>query len=83
MEIEIETGLILTNPTMESQGIKTEFVIDEETNLETETVLHLYLEIHFEGVGEIIKHSRSYTIEEGVTEEDFINGHELLSQFRE
>jgi len=81
MEIEIETGLILTNPTMESQGIKTEYVIDENTQLETDTVLRLYLEIHFEGEGEIIKHSRSYTIEEDITEDDFISNHDILKQF--
>lgn len=81
MEIEIETGLILTNPTIESQGIKTEFVIDEDNEKETEEVLNLYLEIYFQGEGEIIKHSRSYIIEEGVTEENFINSHALLSQF--
>jgi hypothetical protein len=81
MTIEIEKRLTLINPTMESQGIKTAYVFDEANEKETEEVLNLYLEIYFQGEGEMIKHSRSYVIEEGVTEENFINNHALLSQF--
>ena len=81
MTIEIEKGLTLINPTMKSQGIKSAYVFDEVNEIETEEVLNLYLEIHFKGEGENIKHSRSYIIEEGVTEQYFIAKHPLLNQF--
>tara|TARA_R110000803_G_scaffold79455_1_gene145078 strand:- start:7 stop:246 length:240 start_codon:yes stop_codon:yes gene_type:complete len=76
-KITIEEGLILTNPTMESQGIKAMYENIEETG----APLSFYLEVHFQGEGENIKHARSYTVSENTNEADFIKSHDLLSQF--
>ena len=76
-QIKIEEGLVLTNPTMESQGIKAIYENIEETG----TPLGFYLEVHFQGEGESIKHSRSYIVNEDTNEVEFISTHSLLSQF--
>mgnify|MGYP003625817955 FL=1 len=76
-QIKIAEGLMLTNPTMESQGIKAMYENIEETG----TPLGFYLEVHFQGEGENIKHSRSYAANEDTNEVDFIKSHDLLSQF--
>ena len=73
-EIEIKEGFTLVNPTMEVQGIFDH--LDEDDNF-----IRKYLEIYFvDDKGH--KHSREWTIEEGVTVEDFIASHDVLNKFK-
>ena len=81
MNIEIEKGLVLKNPTMESKGIKDRFEIDHFTLENIGESLGLFLEVVFIGEGNQMKHSRSYEVKEGVTEKEFISNHKLLSIF--
>ena len=79
-KIEIEKGLILTNPTMESRGVKKAYDINEET--EEETFLYDYVEVIFKEHKEKIRHSRNYELAEGQTEANLIANNKVLKQFK-
>ena len=72
--IEIKDGFSLTNPTMESQGIKD--ALDGEDN-----ILFKYLEVYFQEPNQRIIHSRYWEISDE-SEQDFINNNNVLNKFK-
>ena len=75
--IEITPNLSLTNPTMDSQGIKTAYKEESETEIDFK-----YLEIYFTEPNKKGIHSRFWVIKEDMTESDFVAKHEVLSKFK-